>query len=117
VIPLILIFPRGRTIVGTVVASASIIIGMWLERFLILIPTLTRPRFPADLPFGVGTYSPTQVEWMIMAASAAGIILLYLFYIKLFPIVSIWEIREEQEHEKGGEPDEASEAGSIRRSL
>jgi len=110
-IPLILIFPRGRTIAGTVVASVSILIGMWLERFLILIPTLTRPRFPSDLPLGVGIYSPTQVEWMIMAASAAGIVLLYLFYIKLFPIVSIWEIREEREHEKRAR--ESGEAGEA----
>jgi Ni/Fe-hydrogenase subunit HybB-like protein len=100
-VPLILIFPRGRTVAGTVVASVSIIIGMWLERFLIIIPTLSRPRLPADLPYTVGVYSPTSVEWKIMAASAATIVLLYLLLVKLFPIIPVWEIREEQEAEEG----------------
>jgi molybdopterin-containing oxidoreductase family membrane subunit len=110
IIPLILVFPRGRSIVGTVVASVSILAGMWLERFLILIPTLTRPRLPADLPFTVGVYRPTGVEWAMMAASAAAIALLYLLFIKLFPIVSVWEIREEREHEKEREqPPQAQE--------
>jgi molybdopterin-containing oxidoreductase family membrane subunit len=108
VIPLILIFPRGRSIAGTIVASVSILIGMWLERFLIIIPTLTRPRLPADLPFGVGVYAPTYTEWIIMAASAAAIIFLYLAFIKLFPIVSVWEIREEREHELAHRPEPES---------
>ena len=100
VIPLILIFPRGRSIVGTVIASVSILIGMWLERFLIIVPTLTRPRLPSDLPFGVGVYSPTYTEWIVMAASAAIIVLMYMAFTKLFPIVSVWEMREEQEEEE-----------------
>jgi molybdopterin-containing oxidoreductase family membrane subunit len=101
VIPLILIFPRGRTVAGTVIASLSILVGMWLERFLIIIPTLTRPRLPADLPATVGVYNPTGVEWKIMAGSAAAVVLMYLFFMKLFPIVSVWEIREERESEEG----------------
>ena len=104
VIPLILIFPRGRSIVGTVVASVSILIGMWLERFLIIVPTLTRPRLPADLPFTVGVYRPTSTEWLIMAASAAAIVLMYLLFLKLFPIVSVWEMREEHGEGEVEEP-------------
>jgi molybdopterin-containing oxidoreductase family membrane subunit len=110
VIPLILIFPKGRTVAGTVIASLSILVGMWLERFLIIIPTLTRPRLPADLPFNVGVYSPTGVEWKIMAGSAATIVLMYLLFMKLFPIVPVWEIREEREAEEGGAELPESEA-------
>jgi molybdopterin-containing oxidoreductase family membrane subunit len=100
IIPLILIFPRGRSIVGTIIASVSILIGMWLERFLIIIPTLTRPRLPSDLPHTVGLYTPTYTEWILMAASAATIALLYLLFTKLFPIISIWELREEHEEKE-----------------
>ena len=104
VIPLLLIFPRGRSIAGTVVASVAILIGMWLERFLIIIPTQTRTRLPADLPFTVGIYRPTSTEWLIMAASAAAIVLLYLLFIKLFPIVSVWENRGEREEGEEEQP-------------
>lgn len=101
VVPVLtLSFRRTRTIVGTVVASVLILTGMWLERFLIIIPTLTRPRLPIDLPFTIGTYKASGDEWAIMAASAAAIALLYLIFIKLFPIVPVWEIREEREHER-----------------
>jgi hypothetical protein len=35
-----------------------------------------------------------------MAASAAGIILLYVLFTKFFPIVSIWELEEDEEMEE-----------------
>ncbi|MBU0493615.1 MAG: polysulfide reductase NrfD [Chloroflexi bacterium] len=96
-IPLaLLVWGRTRTILGTVVASASVIVGMWLERYLILVPTLSQPRLPSDLPFGVGIYQPTITEWTIMAACVAAIVLMYMVYVKLFPIIPVWEIREER---------------------
>ncbi len=91
----ILVFRRTRTIVGTVIASISVNIGMWLERYLIVIPTLAHPR----LPDGGGIYRPTWVEWAIMAGCAAAISLMFLLFTKLFPIISIWEVREEREQE------------------
>jgi molybdopterin-containing oxidoreductase family membrane subunit len=121
VVPLILLFPRGRSIPGTIVASVSILIGMWLERFLIIVPTLSLPRLPADLPNTVGVYNPTSTEWKIMAASAAIIVLLYMFFTKLFPIISVWEIREEreaeeEEHKELSESDELLKSPLARRS-
>ena len=35
---------------------------MWLERFVIIVPTLTRQRMPAEGAF----YVPTWVEWSIL---------------------------------------------------
>jgi molybdopterin-containing oxidoreductase family membrane subunit len=84
----ILVFRRGRTIAGTVVAGISINVGMWLERLLIIVPTLARPR----MPIGAGHYAPTWVEIIIMVGSAAGIALLYVLFTKFFPIISIWEL-------------------------
>jgi len=91
----LLLFRRTRTIAGTVVASISVNIGMWLERYLIIIPTLAHPR----LPDGWAAYHPSQVEWSIMAACAAGLALLFIVFSKLFPIISIWEIEEGRERE------------------
>jgi len=93
---IILTVGRFRTIAGTVIAGISVNIGMWLERLLIIVPTLTRPR----MPIGVGQYSPTWVEIALMVASAAGIALLYVLFTKFFPIVSIWELEEEEELEE-----------------
>lgn len=91
VIPLpILAVKRTRTIRGTVVASISIIIGMWLERFVIIVPTLTRQRLPIEQAF----YIPTWVEWSILAGCISFFMLLYTLFTKVFPIVPIWEVRE-----------------------
>ncbi len=84
---------RTRTITGTVIASVAVIIGMWLERFTIVVPTLVNPR----LPYERGLYSPTWVEVAITVGCFAMFILLYVVFTKLFPIISIWEVREGRE--------------------
>ncbi len=87
---IILAFPKGRTVTGCVVASILIVVGMWIERFLIVTPSLMHPR----MPWPEGAYSPTWVEWSITAGCVAGFALLYMLFAKLFPIVSIWEVQE-----------------------
>ena len=84
---------KTRTVAGTVFASISVNIGMWLERFTIVVPSLSRPR----LPVNAGNYCPTWVEWSLTLGFLATFILLYILFTKLFPIVSIWEIREGRE--------------------
>src|SRR4030042_2541906 len=94
VIPLpILAVRRFRTIRRTVVASISIIIGMWLERFVIIVPTLTKQRMAVEGAF----YIPTWVEWSILVGCISLFMLLYTLFTKVFPIVPIWEIREGRE--------------------
>jgi len=78
---------RLRTVRTTTFASITVLIGMWLERYLIIVPTLSMPRLAAAW----GHYSPTWVEISITAATFATMALLYLFFAKLFPVVSVWE--------------------------
>jgi Ni/Fe-hydrogenase subunit HybB-like protein len=83
---------RG-TVWGCVVASLSVELGMWLERFLIVVPSLSNPR----LPMAAASYKASWVEWSLFAAFLSCFVLLYAVFTKLFPIVSIWEIREGRE--------------------
>jgi molybdopterin-containing oxidoreductase family membrane subunit len=85
---------RTRTVLGTVIASVSVNIGMYLERFIIVVPSLSQPRLPHSEDI---VYSPTWVEWSILAACFAAFILMYILFTKLFPIVSIWEVQEGRE--------------------
>jgi Ni/Fe-hydrogenase subunit HybB-like protein len=82
---------KTRTITGTVVASISVNIGMWLERFTIVVPTLSNPRAPIHSFI----YWPSWVEWSLMAGCFAAFTLLYMTFTKLFPIISIWELEED----------------------
>jgi molybdopterin-containing oxidoreductase family membrane subunit len=85
---------RTRTIVGTVIASISVNIGMYLERFIIVVPSLSQPRLPHAENI---VYHPSWVEWSILAGCFAGFTLMYVLFTKLFPIVSIWEVQEGRE--------------------
>ena len=92
VIPLLLLgIRRLRTITGTAIASLAVVLGMWIERFLIIVPTLANPR----LSFVRGDYTPTWVEITVTCGTIAYFVLLYLLFTKFFPIISMWELRAE----------------------
>ena len=75
-------------------AAVLINVGMWLKRYVIVVPTLASPFMPVVRPAGQPlSYVPTWVEWSITAGAFAGFCLLYLLFSKVFPIVSIWEVR------------------------
>ncbi|HSB06007.1 MAG TPA: NrfD/PsrC family molybdoenzyme membrane anchor subunit [Thermodesulfobacteriota bacterium] len=80
-----------RTIPWLLLSSISIVIGMWLERFLIIIPSFAEPR----LPYARGAYTPSWVEWSLMAGLCAGFSLAFVLFSKLFPVISIWETEKE----------------------
>ena len=85
----ILAIKKLRTIRGTFIASVAVVIGMWLERYLIIVPSLSH-KF---LPYAWGSYKPTWVEITITAATFAAMALLYVGFVKLVPIISIWELK------------------------
>jgi|TARA_B100000315_G_scaffold146541_2_gene135456 molybdopterin-containing oxidoreductase family membrane subunit len=98
VIPLgILSFRRLRTIAGTVVASCSVVVGMWLERYIIVLSSASYPR--SEAMWDAGRYTPSMVEIGLTAAQFAAFALLYIVFAKLFPLVSIWEIKEADERD------------------
>ncbi len=88
----ILAIKKLRTITGTVIASIGVVIGMWLERFLIIVPSLSHKY----LPYSWGTYRPTWVEITITAGTFAGMVMLYMLFAKTVPIISIWELKAKE---------------------
>jgi Ni/Fe-hydrogenase subunit HybB-like protein len=94
VIPIaLLVIPWTRTISGIVSAAVLVNIGMWLMRYVIVIPTLSSPYMPARQGLRLA-YVPTWVEWSITAGGFALFALLCMLFSKVFPIISIWEVRE-----------------------
>ena len=73
------------------IASSMINLGMWLKRYLITVPTLARPT----LDEGWHEYIPTEVEIWILVSKFASFILFFIILMKLFPIISLWEVEEE----------------------
>jgi molybdopterin-containing oxidoreductase family membrane subunit len=91
VVPVIVLsIRRLRTITGCVIASFGVVIGMWLERYLIVVPSL-RYKY---LPYSYGqSYYPQPVELIIAGATFVAMGLLYVLFAKFVPIISIWELR------------------------
>lgn len=90
-IPILLIgLPWTRTIAGITVASVLVNIGMWIKRMVIVVPSIALPQ----VPYAWGFYRPTWVELSILAGSFAGFMLLYAVFIKLFPVIPVWEMVE-----------------------
>jgi molybdopterin-containing oxidoreductase family membrane subunit len=90
VVPFVILSLRKlRTIAGCVVASAGVVVGMWLERFLIIVPSLSHKQ----LPYSWGSYQPQPVEIVITISTFAAMTLLYALFSKAVPIISIWELK------------------------
>ncbi len=91
IIPVIFLsFKKLKKIPGILFASITVVIGMWLERLIIVIPSLANPR----LPLHRGIYIPSLTEWSLFIGAVALFILGYMVFSKFFPIISIWEIEE-----------------------
>jgi len=89
--PLLMISKRFRTsFVPMLVLSIAINIGMYTERFLIVATSLPRQY----LPDAWGFYSPSLVEVSIMVGSFAVFTTLFLVFVKIFPSVSMYEVKE-----------------------
>ena len=92
VIPFTLLSIRKlRNITTICISGVTVLIGMWLERFLIVIPTLSHPPLAA----GWGSYAPSWVELSITAGTFAALPLLYLIFVKAFPVIAIWEYEDD----------------------
>jgi molybdopterin-containing oxidoreductase family membrane subunit len=84
---------RTRTIPSILVVSIGIVIGMWLEQLIIVVPWLSVPYvdFPSQ------PYWPSLTEISIFASVVAAFFLGFMAFAKFFPIISIWEIDEGRE--------------------
>jgi len=93
IVPLILLVNPWRSMRGVVLASLLANVGMWLKRYIIVVPTLSTTYLP-KWNEQLATYIPTWVELSITLGAVAAFLLLYTMFAKVFPIVSIWEVVE-----------------------
>jgi Ni/Fe-hydrogenase subunit HybB-like protein len=91
VAPLVLFSRRARTSpVVLYIVSILVLIGMWFERFNIIVPSLGHDFYP----YTWGIYVPTVTDSAIVIGSFAFFFLLFLSFIKLMPSLSIVEVKE-----------------------
>lgn len=96
-VPLIVVgFRRLRTIRNITISAVIVIIALWLNRYLIVVPTLESPYLPIqDYRADWVIYSATWVEWALTAAGVAMFCLLFTLASKIIPIVQVSDLKEE----------------------
>jgi molybdopterin-containing oxidoreductase family membrane subunit len=64
-------------------------VGMWLERFVIVVTSLHRDFLPSSW----GMYWPTKWDWMTFFGTVGLFIFLFFLFIRVLPMISIFEMR------------------------
>lgn len=89
-IPQLLWLRRVRSHVGLLfIISLVVNVGMWLERFVIVVISLHRDFLPSSW----GTYVPTRWDWMTYIGSIGLFLALLFLFIRVLPMISIFEMR------------------------
>lgn len=101
IVPIIIIaIPKFRKISYITIAAIIALIGLWINRYLIVIPTLENPFLPIqDYRGDWIRYSPTWIEWALTFAGISVFAMLFMLASKIAPIISISEMQEIDEEE------------------
>ena len=83
-------FKKLRTsLVFTFCLSIVVNIGMWFERFVIIVPTLCRTYLPSTW----NTYSPSFIDVGIFVGTIGMFFTLFLLYSRTFPVIAQAELK------------------------
>jgi molybdopterin-containing oxidoreductase family membrane subunit len=90
VVPQLFWFKRVRTSIKTIfVLSILINVGMWFERFVIIVTSLHRDFLPSSWAM----YMPTITEVVILLGSFGFFFTMFLLFLRLFPSISMNEVK------------------------
>lgn len=103
---LIIAFKPTRTITGIVIAAILVDLAMFAERYFIVVGGLRVPT----MQYEPATYSPTWVEWSILASGCAGFMMLLTLFARYLPILAVWEMTAEHDESTS---DEVSEMEAV----
>lgn len=98
VIPVILLLiKRMRKPLPLLLISIVVFAASWFKRYLIVVPVQGHPYLPIqNVPVEWMVYKPTVIETAVTMASMILVLMIITILSKLFPVIPIWEITEEE---------------------
>ncbi len=91
IIPQALWSKRVRTnLAALFLVALSVNVGMWVERFIIVVTSLHRDFVPSSW----GMFMPTRWDWATLFGSMGLFVTLLFLFIRLLPMISMTEVRE-----------------------
>jgi molybdopterin-containing oxidoreductase family membrane subunit len=89
-LPQLLWFRKVRhSVLALFVIALVVNVGMWLERFVIVVTSLHRDFMPSSW----GMYFPTVWDWSTFIGSIGLFLSLLFLFIRVLPVISIFEMR------------------------
>jgi Ni/Fe-hydrogenase subunit HybB-like protein len=70
-------------------SSIVVLIGMWLERFMIIVSSLAQDFVPSSW----GLFHATRWDWATLMGSIGLFIVLFFLFVRVLPMISIFEVR------------------------
>jgi molybdopterin-containing oxidoreductase family membrane subunit len=77
------------SVVATFILSIVVNIGMWFERFVIIVPTLCRMYLPSTW----STYTPSFVDVGIFVGTIGMFCMVFLLFSRFFPVIAQAELK------------------------
>ncbi len=100
--PLVVIgIPKFRTINMITITAVVVVIALWLNRYLIVVPTLESPYLPIqDARLDWISYSGTWVEWALTIGGVAAFCLFFTIGARFIPIIPVSEEKERKKKQE-----------------
>ncbi|MGB8491871.1 MAG: NrfD/PsrC family molybdoenzyme membrane anchor subunit [Bacteroidales bacterium] len=90
---IIIAIPKFRTIPNITIAAIIALLALWVNRYIIVIPTLETPFLPIqDTREAWIKYTPTWIEWSLTLAGVSIFAMLFMLISKIAPVISISEM-------------------------
>ena len=98
VIPVVLLLiNKMRRPLPLLIISIFVFIAAWFKRYIIVVPPQEHPYLPIqNVPVEWMIYKPTVTETAVTLASMILVLMIITVLSKLFPVIPIWEIAEEE---------------------
>jgi molybdopterin-containing oxidoreductase family membrane subunit len=79
---------RSNTVV-LFIWSLIVLVGMWLERFVIIVASLAQDNLPSSWR----VFESTRWDWATYLGTIGLFLFLFMLFIRLLPMISIFEVR------------------------
>jgi len=78
-----------RNTVSLFIIALIVSVGMWLERFVIVVTSLHRDFLPSSW----GLYSGTAIDWITFIGTIGLFLTLFFVFVRILPAISMFEMR------------------------
>ena len=111
---ILLLFRFFRKPFPIMIISLVMLVASWFKRFLIVVPPQENPFLPKQfVPDAWMVYHPTVIETVITIGTILLAVIIITLLVKLFPVIPIWEMADEEHAGKNDEHKESSATSNL----